>query len=54
MDTTKKKTAYVASTNGTKIATSNRFDALHMDDTDYFGIPTNEVTMDVNSGIKGS
>ena len=41
----------MASMSGMKIATSNRFDALHMDDSDDFGIPTNEVTKDLNSGI---
>jgi hypothetical protein len=35
----KKKASDVASTSGTKITTSNQFDALNMDDTDGFGIP---------------
>ena len=38
------------STNGTKVATSNRFDALNMDDTDDFGVPTKEGDLDVASG----
>ena len=48
-----KKTANnadVASTSGTKIGTSNQFDALNMDDTDTFGIPTNDINKDMESG----
>ena len=40
VDDTKKKTSDVASSSGTKISTSNQFDALNMDDTDGFGIVT--------------
>jgi hypothetical protein len=47
---TKKKTSDVASSSGTKISTSNQFDALNMDDTDTFGIPTYETNMDVDVG----
>ena len=50
MDTTKPYTADVTSTSGTKIVTSNQFDALYMDDTDAFGIPTNDTNKDVESG----
>jgi hypothetical protein len=50
VDGTKKKTSDVASSSGTKIYTSNQFDALNMDDTDAFGIPTNDTNTDVNSG----
>jgi hypothetical protein len=46
----KKKTSDVASTSGTTISTSNQFDALNMDDTDTFGIPTYDTSMDVDTG----
>ena len=50
VDTTKLNDADVGSTSGTKIVTSNQFDALNMDDTDTFGIPTNDTNKDVDSG----
>ena len=50
VDVNKKKAADVPSTSGTNIVTSNQFDALNMADTDDFGIPTKEVTLDVASG----
>ena len=50
VDGTKKKTSDVASSSGTKISTSNQFDALNMDDTDAFGIPTIDTNKDVDSG----
>lgn len=50
MDANKKKNADVQSTSGAKIVTSNQFDALNMADTDDFGIPTKEVTLEVKSG----
>jgi hypothetical protein len=50
VDANKKKTADMLSTSGAKIVTSNQFDALIMDDTDVFGIPTKEVNLDVTSG----
>lgn len=40
----------MASISGTKITTSNQFDALNMDDTDGFGIPTNDTNKDVDDG----
>lgn len=46
---TKKKTSDVASSSGTKISTSNKFDALNMDDTDAFGIPTYDTNKDVDA-----
>lgn len=50
VDGTKKKTSDVDSSSGTKISTSNQFDALNMDNTDVFGIPTNDTNKDVVSG----
>ena len=47
---TKKKTSDVASSSGTNISTSNQFDALNMDDTDTFGIPTYDTNKDVDAG----
>jgi hypothetical protein len=47
---TKKQPSDVVSSSGTKISTSNQFDALNMDDTDAFGIPTYETNMDVDAG----
>ena len=49
---TKKNASDVASISGTKITTSNQFDALNMDDTDGFGIPTNDTNKDVDAGRK--
>jgi hypothetical protein len=50
VDVTKKKAADVPSTSGTKVDTSNKFNALSVDDTDDFGIPTKEVNKDVEAG----
>ena len=50
VDVNRKMNADVPSTSGTKIATSNQFKALNMADTDDFGIPTKEVTLEVTSG----
>jgi hypothetical protein len=50
VDGTKKKASNVASTSGTKITTSNQFDALDMDDTDGFGIPKVVTIKDVDAG----
>ena len=50
MDVNRKKNDDVPSTSGTKIVTCNQFDALMMADTDEYGIPTKEVTLDVSSG----
>ena len=50
MDANKKKNVDVQSTSGAKIVTSNQFDELNMADTDDYGIPTKEVTLEVNSG----
>lgn len=46
----KKMTSDVASSSGTKISTSNQFDAFNMDDTDAFRIPTSDTNMDVDAG----
>jgi hypothetical protein len=46
VDVTKKKATEVASTSGTKIPTSNPFDAPNMIDTDECGISTDIVTKD--------
>lgn len=40
----------MASSSGTKISTSNQFDALNLYDTDAFGIPTYDTNMDVDAG----
>jgi hypothetical protein len=40
----------VASSSGTNISTSNQFDALNMDDTDTFGIPTYDTNKNVDAG----
>ena len=50
VDSTKKRNSDVASSSGTKISTSNQFDALNMDDTDAFGIPNIDNNKDVDSG----
>ena len=52
VDANKKKSTDVASTSGTKITTSNQFDALNMDDIDELGIPTYDINKDVESGSK--
>jgi hypothetical protein len=44
------QTSDVASSSGTKISTSNQFDALNMDDTDTFGIPTFDTNIDMDAG----
>lgn len=40
----------MASISGMKITTSNQFDALNMDNTDGFRIPTNDTNKDVDAG----
>lgn len=50
VDGTKKKASDVPSVSGTKISTSNQFAALNMDDTDAFGIPSNDNNRDVDAG----
>ncbi|PWA82953.1 zinc knuckle CX2CX4HX4C [Artemisia annua] len=50
VDGNKKNASDVASSSGTKIPTSNQFDALNMKDTDAFGIPSNDTNKDVASG----
>jgi hypothetical protein len=50
VDGTKKKNYDVASSSGKKISTSNQFDALNMDDTDAFGIPTIDTNKDADFG----
>ncbi|PWA91915.1 zinc knuckle CX2CX4HX4C [Artemisia annua] len=50
VEVTKKNASDVASSSGTKISTSNQFDALNMEDTDAFGIPSNDTNKDVDSG----
>ncbi|PWA45854.1 zinc knuckle CX2CX4HX4C [Artemisia annua] len=50
VDGTKKRTSDVPSTSGTKISTSNQFDALNIDDADAFGTPSNDNNKDVDAG----
>jgi hypothetical protein len=50
VDANKKKTVDMPSTSGVKIVTSNKFDALDMDDTDVYGIPTKEVNLEKTTG----
>ena len=46
VDVTKKRFVDVASTSGTKVATSNTFEVLNMVDTDECGISTDVVAKD--------
>jgi hypothetical protein len=52
VDANKINASDVASSSGTNISTSSPFDALIMDDTDAFGIPTNDTNMDGDSSRK--
>ncbi|WP_254554258.1 hypothetical protein, partial [Salmonella enterica] len=50
VEVTKKNASDLASSSGTKISTSTKFDALNMEYTDAFGIPSNDTNKDVDSG----
>jgi hypothetical protein len=50
VEVSKMNASDVASSSGTKISTSNQFDALNMEDTDAFSIPSNDTNKDVDSG----